>query len=338
MKKVVSVLCILLVLTLFGGMDTKIVHAETEVKSITIKTMPDKCAYNIGDGYTTKGMVVVATLSNGKKETVDNSKIASFSGVQLTEGTPFTQEGWKLVELQYKGAKTELGVAVYDPAKEYFITYNSDGGSAVEAKKIDASTKAFKLPEPTKEGYAFLGWYNSSDYKFTKYYPNMGPSIQLTAKWGTAIVFDANGGKGKMKYGVKSDDYKLPKSGFKKSGYNFVGWSTVKENPDPNTFYKVGTQGNYLSLPEGSTTLYAVWVKSKTYKISYELQKGMKLSKSVKSYKSGKTTKLPTVTNSAEFNGWIITINGQEFSPVYDIPPYVTGEVKLKPMMVGWEG
>jgi hypothetical protein len=154
----------------------------------------------------------------------------------------------------------------------------------------------------------------------------------------TTIVFDANGGKGTMEDGVVSDDYVLPKSKFKKSGYKFAGWSTVNKDPDPTNFYKVGTEGYYLPLPEGSTTLYAIWVKSKKYNISYDLGKGMKLSKSVKTYTSGKTTKLPSVKDSDEFNGWMFTINGQEYGPIFEIPAYMTGKIKLKPLMIGFEG
>lgn len=338
MKKVVAVLCALFVLTLLGGMDAKVVNAETQVKSIEIKTKPEKCAYNIGEGYSTKGMVVEAKLSDGKKETVDNSQITSFSGVELTEGRPFSQEGWKSVEISYKGVKATYGIAVFDSTKEYFITYNSGGGSAVEPSKIDASTKEFTLPVPTKKGYTFLGWYHSNGSKYTKFQPGMGPSIEITAKWGTGIVFNANGGKGKMKDGVISDDYKLPKNKFTKSGYKFAGWSTVKKTPDQSNFYEVGTPGSYLSGSEGNVTLYAVWVKSKTYKISYTLEKGMKLpSKAVKKYTSGKKTKLPLL-DDPYFNGWAITINGKDFGPIFEVPPYVTGNIKLKPLIIEWEG
>jgi uncharacterized repeat protein (TIGR02543 family) len=338
MKKVVAVLCALFVLTLLGSMDAKVVNAEAQVKSIEIKTKPDKCAYNVGDGYSTKGMVVEAKLSDGKKVTVDNSQITSFSGVELTEGRPFSQEGWKSVEISYKGVKATYGIAVFDSTKEYFITYNSDGGSALEPSKIDASTKEFKLPVPTKEGYTFLGWYHSNGLKYTKFQPGMGPSIELIAQWGTGIIFNANGGKGKMKDGVISEDYKLPKSKFKRSGYKFVGWSTVKKTPDQSNFYEIGTPGSYIDASEGNVTLYAVWANSKKYKISYTLPKGTKLpSKVVKKYTSGNKTKLPLL-DDPYFNGWMITINGSDFGPIFEVPPYVTGNIKLKPLIIEWEG
>jgi hypothetical protein len=117
------------------------------------------------------------------------------------------------VELRYEGATTSYGIVVFDPSKEYFIKYDSNGGSAVNAKKIDASTKAFKLPKPTKKGATFLGWF-SNGTKYTEYKPGMGANIELKAEWGFSIIFNANGGSGKMKNGVLDGNYTLPKSGF----------------------------------------------------------------------------------------------------------------------------
>lgn len=341
MKKVVAVLCMVLIVSLLGSTNTKVASAETKVKSIEIKTKPEKCAYNIGDGYSTKGMVVVATMSDGKKETIDNAQITSFSGVELTEGRPFAQEGSKSVEIKYKGVKATYGIAVFDPSKEYFITFDTDGGSAVEAMKIDASTAAFTLPVPKKDGATFLGWYHSNGMKYTKYEQGMGPSIQLKAQWGAAIIFNANGGKGKMKNGVIKDDYKLPKNGFKRSGYKFVGWSTLKTATDYGNFYEVGTEGSYLYNNGNNVTLYAQWVKPKTYKISYTAVKGIKIpSNAIKKYTSGKTTKLPIASATGEggFEGWMITINGKEYGPIYEIAPYMTGNIKLKPLLIEFEG
>lgn len=341
MKKVVSVMFIILVLTLFGGANTKIVNAETKVKSIEIKTMPDQCAYNVGDGYSTKGMIVEATMSDGKKETIDNAQITSFSGVELTEGRPFTQEGWKSVELQYKGVKTTFGIAVFNSTKEYLITYDSDGGSAVEAKKIDASTKEFILPVPTKKGSTFMGWYHSNGMKYTKYQPGMGPSLQFKAKWGNAIIFNANGGTGKMKNGVLDNKYSLPKNGFKKSSYKFVGWSTLKVATNDGNFYEVGASAYDLPNENKNVTLYAQWVKSKSYKISYVSVKGVKIpSNAIKKYTCGKKTGLPIakVTGEGNFSGWMITINGKKFGPIMKIPPYATGNIKLTPLVIEFEG
>lgn len=338
MKKILSVLCMLLFITLLGGTNLSTVRAAATVKSIEITKMPDKRAYNIGDGFTVQGLVVEATMSDGAKETVDKSQITYWSGVELTEGRAFTQEGWKAVKLTYKGAETSYGIAVFDPKKDYYITYDTDGGSKVERQKITASTEAYELPTPTKKGYVFQGWYHSNGNQYAKYEPGMGPSLEFKAKWGYKITFNANGGTGKMKSVVPDDDYTLPKSSFKKAGYKFVGWST-KKVADMNSFYEVGAPVYYFSTDK-NVTLYAQWVKTKTYKISYTSVKGVKVpSNAIKKYTAGKTTELPhpTVSNPEKvFTGWKLTINGKSYGTFYSIPPYITGDIKLTPVLENW--
>lgn len=43
--------------------------------------------------------------------------------------------------------------------------------------------KELKLPEPTKMGATFLGWYHSNGTKYTEHQPGMRTSIELKSKW-----------------------------------------------------------------------------------------------------------------------------------------------------------
>lgn len=65
--------------------------------------------------------------------------------------------------------------------KEYIISFDTDGGSAVNSQKIKENSKVTKPSNPTKDKYKFLGWYlddelYSFDAKVTK-------DITLKAKW-----------------------------------------------------------------------------------------------------------------------------------------------------------
>lgn len=65
--------------------------------------------------------------------------------------------------------------------KEYTISFDTDGGSAVNSQKIKENSKVTKPSDPTKDKYKFLGWYlddelYSFDAKITK-------DITLKAKW-----------------------------------------------------------------------------------------------------------------------------------------------------------
>ena len=163
------------------------------------------------------------------------------------------------------------------------------------------------------------------------------------------IIFKANGGTGKMKNGKLSSDYTLPKSGFKRSGYKFVGWSTIK-TADYDSFHQVGDEAAYITTKDKNknVTLYAIWVKAKAYKITYTNVKGVKIpSKAIKKYTAGKTTQLsyPDISKypsksevGATFAGWEITVNGKKLGTFYEIPPYLSGDLKLKPLVVDLEG
>ncbi|MBQ6780679.1 MAG: InlB B-repeat-containing protein [Treponema sp.] len=123
----------------------------------------------------------------------------------------------------------------------YNVTFNTDGGTAVDAQKVNSGAKATKpATDPTKtatamETYTFAGWYSDSgkttvfdfDTPITK-------DITLYAKW-TAVytVIYADGVDGE-EIAVPADSAKY-KAGDTvtvkfdgigtRAGYEFAGWS-----------------------------------------------------------------------------------------------------------------
>lgn len=64
---------------------------------------------------------------------------------------------------------------------EYNITFNSNGGSSVEALVIEENGKITKPEDPTKEGYVFVGWYLDGElYDFNE---PVTKNIELEARW-----------------------------------------------------------------------------------------------------------------------------------------------------------
>ncbi len=180
-------------------------------------------------------------------------------------------------------------------------------------------------------------------------HPNSTPAnANFTFEKEYSIIFKANGGTGKIKNGILSSEYTLPKSGFKRSGYKFVGWST-KKTADSSSFYAAGDPASYIPNKNKNVTLYAQWVNPKAYKITYTNVKGVKIpSKAIKKYTAGKTTELPypQITNDypsktevgTMFVGWKITVNGKNLGTFYEIPPYLSGDLKLTPVVADLQG
>lgn len=127
-----------------------------------------------------------------------------------------------------------------DNPAEYTITFDSKGGSAVKQIKAKAGDEIKAPDEPTKSGFEFLGWFESTDGGTTlaekEFAINYMPAknITLYAKW----LEISEVGK---KYVVK--DYK--------TDINFE-WEDPKNQPEDPDQYKINYAGMWLSFKENN--------------------------------------------------------------------------------------
>ena len=87
-----------------------------------------------------------------------------------------------------KGITGDIEIkAVYSPNK-YTITFDTDGGSAIDAITQDYGTAVTAPANPTKIGYTFAGWVEETgqDFVFTETTVMGAEDILLTAKWNPA--------------------------------------------------------------------------------------------------------------------------------------------------------
>ena len=76
----------------------------------------------------------------------------------------------------------ENGNTVYGVTPVYTVTFDSNGGSAVDAQVIKVGEKAVKPADPNRKGYLFQGWYlNNKPFNFNT---AITEDITLTARWG----------------------------------------------------------------------------------------------------------------------------------------------------------
>lgn len=145
------------------------------------------------------------------------------------------------------------------------ITFESNGGSSVDLIK-KAVNSLISLPAPTREGYAFVGWYTDDTTFTNKFEAVRMPSenVTLYAKWTPkqyTVTFHVNGGnelstEQKTKtvtYGNVYDVLPAPT----RSGHGFAGWYTAAEGGEP-----VNTD-TIVNITENQT-LYAHWNLLKT--------------------------------------------------------------------------
>ena len=138
--------------------------------------------------------------------------------------------------------------------KIYTVSFNLQGGSAVENQQIEEDSLANE-PFTTKTGYSFIGW----DYDFSE---PVTDNITITASWKVivySITYELNGG---ILDNTPPESYTVEDTIVldtpTKLGYDFIGWSN---------------EGRIDKGSIGNKTFVADW-KPTIYNISYNLDGG----------------------------------------------------------------
>lgn len=187
----------------------------------------------------------------------------------------------------------------------YTLTYNANGGSVSPTSKgVQYGSQYGTLPNPTRTGYTFNGWYTSASGGIKVLDTTvMGASnTTIYAQWtpiSYSISYNLNGGTNPSSgvttsYNITSSAITLPTP--TKSGYTFSGWY------DNSSF-----SGNKVtSLSTGSTgnkVYYAKWTPS-NYTITYNLNGGTASNATSYNIETATfTLKNPTKTGYT-FTGW----------------------------------
>ena len=147
----------------------------------------------------------------------------------------------------------------------YTINFDTNGGNAVEDLFVD--NVDIPLPEPTKSGYNFSGWYVDSELKneFSTKMPLDLTNNQITvyAKWerNLKVVFHFNNGADDVTRYFDNDSFALPQN-ITKEHFTFIGWSFDDET---NIVYDQYFISNYEK--DGILNLYAVWEEDPISKV-----------------------------------------------------------------------
>ena len=220
----------------------------------------------------------------------------------LKEGTFILTVTAKTGEVSSKEIIVEKG----ETPLKYTISYELNGGKLdTQTKEYDGLTEIV-LPIPEKEGYQFLGWYETSDFTgeaLEKILVGTTGNKTFYAKWEMAskekynITLELNGGQTEvtLKEYDGTVEVVLPVPKF--AGYSFIGWYETPEF--------TGEKIEKISVGStGDKTFYAKW-ETIEYIITYYLNGGqIKDAQSAYTVESQEIVLATPTRRGYVFDGW----------------------------------
>jgi uncharacterized repeat protein (TIGR02543 family) len=170
----------------------------------------------------------------------------------------------------------------------YTITFNTDGGTSIDAITQDYNTPVTAPSAPTKVGYTFSGW----DQTIPSTVP--ATDMTITALWTInpyTITFNTDGG---TSIDVITQDYNTPvtaPSAPTKVGYTFSGW----DQTIPST------------VPATDMTITALWTIN-PYTITFNTDGGTSIDVITQDYNTPVTAPSAPTKVGYTFSGWDQTI------------------------------
>ena len=274
--------------------------------------------------------------------------IGWYDNTDWTKGTEYYTKDNKSARKFDKTSNITLYAAWEKRAeKTYKVVFNLNGGTGTKPEDVKV-TNGKDMPSitkiiPTRSGYAFMGWYDTTNYtKGTKYYTEENKSakkydktesITLYAGWEAnkyTLTFDANGGKGGQSKNVSvtygREMPKIDTASPTRSGYTFMGWYDGKDYTNAIQYYTKENTSTRNYDKTKNITLYAGWSKNQTttvtYTVSFDANGGKGGQSADVTVTNGKPmpqidTTAPTRTGYT-FMGWYDTTNYANGTMYYD--------------------
>jgi len=207
--------------------------------------------------------------------------------------TGYTFLGWDVAIPETMPAKDMTITALWQ-INQYTITFDTDGGTAIDPITQDYNTAVTEPADPEKIGYTFVGW--DKDIPLTM----PAEDQTITAKWTInqyTVTFDTDGGSAvesvAKNYGEQIEEPAAPE----KEGHSFTGW--------------VDVEGNAVSFPvtvgAQDVTIKAIW-KANQYTITFNTDGGNEIASITQDYGTVITAPANPTKEGYSFAGWNVKI------------------------------
>ena len=109
----------------------------------------------------------------------------------------------------------------------YTVTFDAAGGEAVDTIEFTIESETFELPETTRKGYAFVGWFDAEEVEYEAVESGSNASLALVAKWDANdynVTYNTNGATTNENPAIYEFGTGLTLADPVKVGYTFKGW------------------------------------------------------------------------------------------------------------------
>ena len=201
------------------------------------------------------GTPVTVTYDYGERGGIYAEQIVQ-AGEKAIEPDVPSRQGYQFTDWYLDDTKYDFNTAVTKDmtltakwtANSYTITFDTDGGSAIEPITQDYGTQITAPADPTREGYTFIGW--------DKAIPATMPAedLTVTAQWRInqyTITFDTDGGS---EIAPITQDYGTPitaPADPTREGYTFIGWDKAIPATMPAEDLTITALWRDIAVPTG---------------------------------------------------------------------------------------
>ena len=234
--------------------------------------------------------------------------------------TGFTFAGWYNGETKWNFETDTVTADLKLTAKwdrvSHTVSFNTDGGTAVENQTVYDGNLITKPANPTKENHRFIGWYNGElawdfDFGIVK------SDLTLTARWEEIITytvsFNSDGGSAVAEQYIEEGAKATEPTAPTKPNYVFDGWY----NGEAKWNFETDTVTSNVTLTAKWKVTYTITFNSNggSEVLSVEVPIGEKIAK-------------PTVTRTnAVLIGWFVGDSDDEWNFEEDV---VTEPITLR--------
>ncbi len=174
----------------------------------------------------------------------------------------------------------DVEIAATFEADTYTITWNANGGSvSPESSSYTYNGDPIVLPQPTRDGYTFLGWFTSANGgdKIKDVGKDNKPTsdVEYFAQWTAntyTVTLDQEGATttGTTSMTVTYDAEMPTITCPTKNGYAFMGYWDAKNGAGKQYYYANGTSARTWDKDIDNTTLYAFFKKAEIISITLD--------------------------------------------------------------------